>query len=116
MMREAKIVLPATAFDSEPELFNRFTHALAQEYGGYTLTTGTGAYADEQGKAHHEVVHIFTIGMMPEDFQSLRSVAMGFIMLRGEQSVYLVDTGGCVHICTADDVTGSMAEAATSDA
>ena len=76
------------------------------------MTLGVGNYVDSQGDDCNEAVHIFTIAMTPEGFERLRAVALGFVIMRGEESVYLVDTYGDVHFVTVDDA--DMAEAAMS--
>ena len=112
-LREAKIILPTSVFEDDTDLFQRFTRAITEEYGGYTMTTGTGADMDDQGDTPNEAVYIFTIAMLPEDFEEpVHCGPMGFIMAKGEESVYLVDTYGDVHIMTADDAV-DMAEATT---
>ena len=100
-IREAKIILPQAALFGQEEGFHeRFTCTLTDCFGGYTMTWCRGGWHDDEGKVQTEDGLIFTIAMEPEQFKKLRAIACGFCIMRGESSVYCVDTEGEVHIVT----------------
>lgn len=102
-LREAKIILPVRLFDDDA-FFKQWCKALANEYGGYTMSTSSGTYINDKDELIFEPVHTFTVACTEKGWEALRFVAGGFLVLKGEESVYLVDRQGVVHFLTAEDV------------
>lgn len=100
-MREARIIMPLVSTDSQhTREHDRLKRALAQNFGGYTVTIGSGGWVDGRGFLIRETVAIYDIAMPDTKLNRSRVRDLAYLTAveLKQESVYVRTPDGNVHI------------------
>ena len=97
-MKLAKIILPDWGNDKQPLFMEhrQLQAELLKRWGGWTRTTGTGSWRDDEDREVKEPVSVYLIAMSPADAPTLRALAARTARAAKQTCVMIVTPNGDV--------------------
>jgi hypothetical protein len=102
MLREARINLPVADNSGKPldTVRDQLARALAESFGGFTLTRGRGGWINADGKLYDEPVHVFDVAAEDnaDSETKLEAIADWLKVAANQEAVYVRFPSGRVQI------------------
>ena len=100
-MREFQIILPCPKGLRHRRKRDTFETALVAFYGGFTRTTGSGAWRNGSGTAEREFVDIYTVATDGVQKSSVQLLAHEAAREFDQTAIYVRHTDGDVELVAA---------------